>query len=161
VTMTDVTIQLSTPKSKIAHKEPLKVHYEVTNTSSGDVHLVRDNYVLRKQSNTELKVVIGIPPVTVDLDYYRFVQPKTEVLGAGQTRAFDLGLDMPPRDSEIDAKDRLREFEVPLSGDIDLVLELGYGLAPFKVQRQDPLYEFVAWQRFATSNSVRITIAPP
>lgn len=159
--MSDIDVQIRTSKVNYPYGEPLEVHYEVTNVSSEDLYISRDMFTLIKESDSELKLVVGVNPPGIRILYFHFTPPETDRLGAGQTMARDISLDMPFFDTEIDANDEVREFEVKLSGDIDFHLQLGYGRTDFQAQEHDPLYEFVAWQQLATSNKVRIHIDAP
>ncbi len=159
--MSDINLQISATKVNYIHGEPLEIHYEATNNSSDDLFISRDSFTLVKESDTDLKVVIGVNPPGSDLDYQHFDAPQVDQLGAGQTIAVDISVNMPFNDANIDSNDEVNEFEVQVNGDIDLVVVLGYGTTNFKVKEHDPLYEFVAWQQFVTSNKVNIHIDVP
>jgi len=159
--MAELDIKISSPQNSYGYKKPLQLDYEIKNISQTTLFIAKGRIYSTKENSSTLRVLAGQIKPSVQLDYVRYIPPYIHKLQPGDILSSRIGIEMPLKETVITPDGQVRFREIELSGDITVYFVAGYGSIEFRSQSLDPLGDFLAWQKMATSNKIIIQISSP
>jgi hypothetical protein len=156
--MADISVSAITRKPLLAYGETLHLDLDVANNTAGNVFVASNRVYHWKGLNETIQVLVGQPAIPTDLDYYTFIPPELRRMPPGSHEAIHITLGMPPVRSKV-VNGIYSETEEAVSGNVEIIVMVGYLETEFRPKTLDPAREFVSLQKLSPSASTRVQVA--
>ncbi|TAK67349.1 MAG: hypothetical protein EPO19_11305 [Betaproteobacteria bacterium] len=157
-----IPVVLASAKPRYAYGEPLALTYMITNKTSKPIWVVNDpdRVTAWKEGATKMGIVCGETRPGFTAAYFDFRAPILRRLAPGAEVKRQIRIGMPLTTTVVD-KGIASPVQIPLDGDVSVVLNVGYGTGSFKPATADPYGEYLAWQQIADSKPLKLKLSPP
>ena len=153
-----VIVRLQRPPRPVPNAGPLKLRYSVRNGLAQPIFAITGPATVQPRSGPEIHIILGENPIPDDAYYFNYEPPTQRLVGAGQELHLSLTVELPLWRLIEGSRGDVREVVVPLFGNVEVYLTVGFTRNRFRGSSSDPASELIRRQALTAPATVTVNI---